>query len=634
MIMSTRLSRLACGLAAALLLSGTAALAAPQAPGDVPVIKYQVYALQNGLRVIIAEDHRLPLVAVNLWYHVGPANEEPGRTGFAHLFEHMMFQGSKHVPADAHFGMLEAAGASDINGTTDFDRTNYFETVPSNQLELALWLESDRMGYLPDRLTASNLANQQDVVRNERRQSVENEPYGIVEEGGFHVLFPKGHPYYAEVIGSHEDIQAAKLDDVRAFFRQYYAPNNASLAVVGDIDTAKAKALVEKYFGPLKRGPEVHKPNVTTPAITSERRAVITDTVELPKVYMSWITPSIFKPGDADATVAAIDSRRGQVEPSLQGARLRPADRAVRGCQADLVDPGIRSFRLKSSRGRARPPEQIEAGINAELEKFRAAGPDEKEVVRAQNGIETVIVNGLQRLGGFGGVADRLNMYEHYLGDPGYLSKDLARYRATTPQTVKAFATQYLQNANRVVVYGVPGEKKLPPEAPKPAAPTEAATTAEGVNVDEPWRAKPPAPGSMPTLALPTATEFKLPNGLTRALRATHGCARRGCAPGGAHRQRRQPGEHAGPRQLHRRDAGRGDGLAHRARDCRRRRAAWSDAHDRLDDGLVVADDAGPHQELPGRARPAGRRRLAPGVPGGGDRSSAGEPARVARAAA
>ena len=198
MTMSRRLSRLACGLAAALFLSATAALAAPQAPGDVPTIKYEVYALQNGLRVIIAEDHRLPLVAVNLWYHVGPANEEPGRTGFAHLFEHMMFQGSKHVPANAHIRMLEAAGASDLNGTTDFDRTNYFETVPSNQLELALWLESDRMGYLPDRLTASNLANQQDVVRNERRQSVENEPYGIVEEARVPLLFPKGHPYYAE----------------------------------------------------------------------------------------------------------------------------------------------------------------------------------------------------------------------------------------------------------------------------------------------------------------------------------------------------------------------------------------------------------------------------------------------------
>jgi zinc protease len=514
MIMSTRLSHLAGALATALLLSGTASLAAPQAPGDVPTIKYEVYALQNGLRVIIAEDHRLPLVAVNLWYHVGPAYEEPGRTGFAHLFEHMMFQGSKHVPANAHIGMLEAAGASDLNGTTDFDRTNYFETVPANQLELALWLESDRMGYLPDRLTASNLANQQDVVRNERRQSVENEPYGIVEEGGFHILFPKGHPYYAEVIGSHEDIQAAKIDDVRAFFRQYYAPNNASLAVVGDIDTAKAKALVEKYFGPLKRGPEVHKPNVTTPAITSERRAVITDTVELPKVYMSWISPSIFKPGDADAEIAASilgEGKSSRLYKALVYDQQIAQSVAVK--QTSLILGSIFSIEVVARPGKT--PEQIEAGINTELDKFRTAGPDEKEVVRAQNGIETVIVNGLQRLGGFGGVADRLNMYEHYLGDPDYLNKDLARYRATTPQTVKAFAAQYLQNANRVVVFGVPGEKKLPPEAPKPAAPAQTAATAEGVNVDEPWRAKPPAPGPMPTLALPAATEFKLPNGLT-----------------------------------------------------------------------------------------------------------------------
>jgi len=514
MIMPTRLSALACGLAAALCMSGTAVLAAPQSTGDVPVIKYEVYTLQNGLRVIISEDHRLPLVAVNLWYNVGPANEEPGRTGFAHLFEHMMFQGSKHVPANAHIGMLEGAGASDLNGTTDFDRTNYFETVPSNQLELALWLESDRMGFLPDRLTASNLANQQDVVRNERRQSVENEPYGIVEEGAFHLLFPKGHPYYAEVIGSHEDIQAAKLEDVRAFFRQYYAPNNASLAVVGDVDPAKVKALIEKYFGPLKRGPELHKPNVTTAPIESERRAVITDTVELPKVYMAWITPSIFKPGDADATVAAAimgEGRSSRLYKSLIYDQQIAQSVVVK--QTSLILGSIFSIEVVARPGKT--PEQIETAINAELDKFRTAGPDEKEVLRAQNGIETAIVNGLQRLGEFGGVADRLNMYEHYLGDPNYLSQDLARYRATTPQTVKGFATQYLQNAHRVVVYGIPGEKKLPPEVPKPAPPTAAAATAEGVNVDEPWRAKPPAPGPAPTLALPTATEFKLPNGLT-----------------------------------------------------------------------------------------------------------------------
>jgi zinc protease len=514
MLKSMRLSRLVSGLAAAALLSASLAVAAPQAAGDVPDIKYEVYTLSNGLRVILAQDHRLPLVAVNLWYHVGPAYEEPGRTGFAHLFEHMMFQGSKHVPANAHIGMLEAAGASDLNGTTDFDRTNYFETVPSNQLELALWLESDRMGYLLDRLTAANLSNQQDVVRNERRQSVENEPYGIVEEGGFHLLFPKGHPYYAEVIGSHEDIQAAKLEDVRAFFRQYYAPNNASLAIVGDIDVAKTKALIEKYFGPLKRGPEVHKPNVTTPPITSERRAVITDTVELPKVYMTWITPPIFKAGDADATIAAAilgDGKSSRLYKALVYDQQIAQTVSVK--QNSLILGSIFSVEVVARPGKT--ADQIEAAINAELDKFRSQGPDAKEVERAQNGIETGIVSGLQTLGGFGGVADRLNMYEHFLGDPGFLSQDLARYRATTPESVKAFAQRYLQNTNRVVVHGVPGEKKLPPEVPKAAAPPAASATAEGVNADEPWRAKPPAAAPMPTLTLPTPTEFKLPNGLT-----------------------------------------------------------------------------------------------------------------------
>ena len=191
---------------------------------------------------------RLPVVAVDLWYHVGPANEEKGRTGFAHLFEHMMFQARSTCPCDQHFQLLEAAGASDINGTTDFDRTNYFETLPSNQLELALWLESDRMGYLLDKVDQAALANQQDVVRNERRQSVENQPYGMAEEAVVQSLYPPGHPYYGNVIGSHEDIQAAKLDDVRRFFKQYYAPNNASLAIVGDIDVAQTKALVAEVL--------------------------------------------------------------------------------------------------------------------------------------------------------------------------------------------------------------------------------------------------------------------------------------------------------------------------------------------------------------------------------------------------
>src|ERR1700704_1016601 len=270
---TTNMKRLL-GLALAAAALASVGLAQRPAPGtkptDVPKLSFEKYTLPNGLDVILSEDHRLPRVAVNLWYHVGPANEEPGRTGFAHLFEHMMFQGSKHVPGDTHFRPLEGAGASSMNGTTDFDRTNYFETVPTDRLELALWLESDRMGYLLDKGDQANLLNHQEVVRNEPRQSVETQPYGIVEEALFHELFPKTHPYYASVIGSHADIQAAKLDDVKNFFKLYYAPDNASLVIVGDIDKTATKALVEKYFGGLKQGKPVPKPAVETPKITAE----------------------------------------------------------------------------------------------------------------------------------------------------------------------------------------------------------------------------------------------------------------------------------------------------------------------------------------------------------------------------
>src|SRR5437773_7893033 len=241
---------LAVGLVLAAAMVTASAAPAQSAGVKPPAVKLEVekYTLPNGLEVILREDHRLPLVAVNTWYHVGPANETAGRTGFAHLFEHMMFQSSGHVGEDQIWKYLEGAGASFINGTTDFDRTNYLEDLPSNQLELALWLESDRMGFLLDKLDAPQLANQQDVVRNERRQSVENRPYGMADEAVTQTLFPAGHPYYASVIGSHADIQAAKLDDVKRFFKQYYAPNNASVAVVGDFDKTQAKALIAKYF--------------------------------------------------------------------------------------------------------------------------------------------------------------------------------------------------------------------------------------------------------------------------------------------------------------------------------------------------------------------------------------------------
>src|SRR5262245_27292541 len=266
--MSFRQSAITLLLSCCLVTLAACAQTATSQDAPLPRIAVERHQLSNGLDVLMVEDHRLPRVAVNIWYHVGPVNEVPGRTGFAHLFEHMMFQKSKHVPEDSFFRMLEMAGGSDMNGTTDFDRTNYFETVPSNQLELAFWLESDRMGYLLDNLTAESFKNQQDVVRNERRQSTENRPYGMAEEAVYHALFPKDHPYYANVMGSHADIQAARVEDAREFFKQYYSPNNASLAIVGDIDKAKTLALVEKYFGPLKRGPDVPEVHVVTPPIT------------------------------------------------------------------------------------------------------------------------------------------------------------------------------------------------------------------------------------------------------------------------------------------------------------------------------------------------------------------------------
>ncbi|PYT93815.1 MAG: peptidase M16 [Acidobacteria bacterium] len=491
--------------------------AAPKpAPLEVPQLKFEKYKLQNGLDVILSEDHRLPMVAVNLWYHVGPANELPGRTGFAHLFEHMMFEGSRHVPGSTHFHLLEAAGASDINGTTDFDRTNYFETLPANQLELALWLESDRMGYLPDKLDQANLSNQQDVVRNERRQSMENAPYGVVEEGMMHLLYPKGHPYYADVIGSHEDIQSAKLEDVRNFFKLYYAPNNASLAIVGDFEPEKAKALVEQYFGPLKRGPEVPRITAKTPPIAAERRVVIQDNVQLPRVYEAWLTSPIFKPGDAEADLTATvlgGGKSSRLYKKLVYEKQIALDVAAN--QQSLILGS--EFQVQATARPGVKPEDLEKAINAELEAFRNSGPTEEELKRARNVLESRIIEGLETLGGFGGVADRLNSYNHYLGTPDFLSADIARYENASVQSLQAFAQAQLGNNQCVVVYGVPGKQNLGAEVPTPKAEQKdtAKNGGEPVNADAEWRKDPPKPGPSNPLHLPVPQEFKLSNGLT-----------------------------------------------------------------------------------------------------------------------
>jgi zinc protease len=513
------------GIVCAILLLSSAVFAQMAAPAParatsnpLPQIKFEKYTLKNGLDVILHEDHRLPLVAVNIWYHVGPANERPGRTGFAHLFEHMMFEGSQHVGPKAHFRYLEGAGASDINGTTEFDRTNYFETLPSNQLELALWLESDRMGYLLGTLAREKLANQRDVVRNERREGVENAPYGLVEETLYHELFPKDHPYFANVIGSHQDIEAARLDDVREFFRQYYSPNNASLAITGDFTPQQAKALVEKYFGSIPSGPPVPKIKAVTPPITSERRAVVTDQVELPRVYMAWITDPIFKPGDAEAELLARLLGGGK---SSRLYKVLVYDKQI----AQDVTVQNQSLMLGSVfeiTATAKPgvkPEDLQKAIDDELAKLRNEGPTQQELERARNVQETQIIQRLERLGGFGGVADRLNQYNHYLGDPGFLPKDLERYNRTTIADLKRVANEKLQPNARAVVYGIPGNKVVndPPrtkEEEEQEAKEGAATTG-GSMPDEAWRAKSPAAAAASKLSLPIPTSFKLPNGLT-----------------------------------------------------------------------------------------------------------------------
>ncbi|MBN2241880.1 MAG: insulinase family protein [Acidobacteria bacterium] len=482
----------------------------PEDP-NAPNLPYIKYTLENGLDVILLEDRRLPLVAVNVWYHVGPANERPGLTGFAHLFEHMMFEGSRHVGEKAHFRFLETAGASSINGTTNFDFTNYFETLPSNQLELALWLESDRMGFLLDTLDEKKLANQRAVVRNERRQNVESAPYGLVQEAIFHRLFPKDHPYHASVIGSHADIEAAELADVREFFRLYYAPNNASLAIVGDIDPGATRALVEKYFGSIPKGKPVPRTKVPTPPIASERRAVVTDQVELPRVYLAWLTAPLFTQEDAECDLVARilgGGKSSRLFKSLVYEKRIAQD--VSAHQSSLALASIFTIDATCKPGVA--PEELEKAVREELERFLEKGPEPEEIESARNIFEASIIRGLETLGGFGGVADRLNQYNISLGDPGYLERDLKRYAAATAESLRSTARDRLKRDSGVTVYGIPGPKIVDdvPEKKRYAAPLPPESS---IPQGQQWRSAPPAAGPMPGLALPAPRSFCLGNG-------------------------------------------------------------------------------------------------------------------------
>ncbi len=436
----------------ALILAGSISTGAQGPALSVP---YTQFKLPNGLNVILHRDTSVPVVSVNVWYHVGSANERPGRTGFAHLFEHVMFEGSMHVPEGSFDTWLEAAGGNN-NGSTSTDRTNYYEDLPSNALELALFLESDRMGFLLDEKAPDKINGQRDVVKNEKRQRVDNQPYGqaFIELGP--LLYPQGHPYSWSTIGSMEDLTAASFEDVARFFRTYYVPSNASLVIAGDIDIASTRKLVEKWFSDVPAGKPVPPLTAPTPVLDGVKKKTITDRVQLPRLYLAWHTPALLKPGDATMDILA--------NVLSGGKNSRLYRRLVYELQiAQDVTAFQQSQALSSSfliMATARPDQsldKIQAVIDEELDKLRAAPPEAREVQRALNQYEANFYRGMERVNS---KADQLNAYYKATGEPDYFQKDLDRYRAVTPADVKAAVEKYLPKDRRVELSVVPGDRK------------------------------------------------------------------------------------------------------------------------------------------------------------------------------
>ncbi|HEX9149908.1 MAG TPA: pitrilysin family protein, partial [Thermoanaerobaculia bacterium] len=487
-------------LLAALSLLGAAprkASTVPPPSSQIPKIEFEKYTLPNGLQVILHVDRKLPIVHVNQWYHVGSKNEKPGRTGFAHLFEHMMFQGSKNAAKD-YFVYAEKAGANlqegGVNGTTNNDRTNYFATVPSGNLEEILWLESDRLATLADALTKEKLDNQRDVVKNERRQGLENTPYGrwfkIVTEN----IHPAGHPYSWTVIGSHEDLTAASLDDVKDFFRTYYTPNNLSLVIAGDFDPAEAKRLVEKYFGGIPAGPPLDRPTLWIPTLDRERIVEATDRVPQDRVYMTWPSPQIFGPGDAELDLTSLiltDGLSSRLNKVLVYDKQLAT--AVNSFQNSAEISGW--FAVIATARPGAPLAEIERIVTDEIARLGKTGPTMAELERAKTKQRYNFVTGLERIGGFGGKADLLNQYNTFLGDPGRFDEDVARYQKVTAADIQRTVDRWLNTRNRLLV-------RFHPEKSGRAA---------EVALD---RAKEPAMGADRPFRAPEVKTAKLANGM------------------------------------------------------------------------------------------------------------------------
>ena len=421
-------------------------------------VPYTRFTLPNGLTVILHVDRSTPRVSVNIWYHVGSGNEKPGRTGFAHLFEHLMFMGSKNVAVGKFDEWLEAAGA-DNNGSTTGDRTNYFEDLPSNALELALFLDSDRMGYLADAMSPKAVDAQRDIVKNERRQSYENRPYGmsslVLEEN----LYPPTHPYHWPTIGSMADLSAASFEDVVQFFRTYYAPNNASLTIAGDIDVEKTKALVEKWFGEIPRGQPVPLIDAPPAYLAEEKRFAFEDRVQLPRLYMAWITPAQFSPGDAELDILA-NILTGGKNSRLYKRLVYDLQIAQDVSAFQESQKQVSAFQVVATARTAHTLAEIEKVIQEEIDKIKNEFPSKREVERAVNQYEASFINRLERVGSFGGKTDQLNAYFTATGNPDYFNEDLARYKAVDPDDLRACTRTYLRDDGRVVLSVVPKGKK------------------------------------------------------------------------------------------------------------------------------------------------------------------------------
>jgi len=440
-------------------------------------IPIDTFRLPNGLAVTLSEDHTAPIVAVNLWYHVGSANERAGRTGFAHLFEHMLFQGSAHVGANEHFELVQRAGGT-LNGSTWLDRTNYFETVPSNQLALALWLEADRMGNLLPAMTQQKLDTQRDVVKNERRWSVDNQPYGTWWERLPALCFPPEHPFHHSLIGSMADLDAASLDDVAAFFATYYTPDNAVLTIAGDFDPAEARALVERYFGPIPAGagkpplPDMSVP----PRFGAARREVVADDVMLPRLMLAFRSP-VF--GSDDYWAASVG---GAILGMGKGSRLYQAlvrERQVAAEAGAFTYDLTKGADLVVADVTARPEttaRTLEAEVAREVDRLHQDGVTDDEVERAVALIETALVNSLQSAGSR---ADRLSMYATYFGDPARVNDEVERYRAVTAAQVTAFVRDRLAPDNRATLLFVPKDGEAAAESREPGAESAAPGAAE-----------------------------------------------------------------------------------------------------------------------------------------------------------